>query len=277
MARVVPPVSYFGGKQKSLNRILPLLPTDREGYVEPFCGGAAVYFGRSAVRAETINDLDRRLTDFYIATRDHCDELVEKIVQTPYSEWEYIISDEIPPSLPIVERARRYYIRVALAMWNLARPGATFMFSYFDGNGRPMVAKFDRVNAERVIRIAQKRMVNTQILNRDAIDVINWFSNPNYVCYVDPPYADAVGKDSYLHEDVDHEELSNALHNYKGYAAISGYPTETMLELYKDWHQFDYSRRVESATNRGKNDAVDRIETVWTNQEPPVLEQGSFF
>ena len=37
------PLTYWGGKQLLAGRIVPLL-AEHTGYVEPFCGGAAVFW-----------------------------------------------------------------------------------------------------------------------------------------------------------------------------------------------------------------------------------------
>ena len=37
------PLTYWGGKQILAGRIVPLL-AEHTGYVEPFCGGAAVFW-----------------------------------------------------------------------------------------------------------------------------------------------------------------------------------------------------------------------------------------
>jgi len=39
------PISYYGGKQKLVRTIVGFMP-EHKMYVEPFLGGAAVYFGK---------------------------------------------------------------------------------------------------------------------------------------------------------------------------------------------------------------------------------------
>ncbi len=43
------PITYYGGKQKLVSKILPLIP-EHKLYAEPFVGGAAVFFGKPKVK-----------------------------------------------------------------------------------------------------------------------------------------------------------------------------------------------------------------------------------
>ena len=49
------PISYYGGKQKMLKHILPLIP-QHHLYVEPFFGGGAVFWAKEPCEVEIIND-----------------------------------------------------------------------------------------------------------------------------------------------------------------------------------------------------------------------------
>lgn len=39
------PISYYGGKQRLISKILPLIP-EHNLYCEPFLGGAAIFFAK---------------------------------------------------------------------------------------------------------------------------------------------------------------------------------------------------------------------------------------
>ena len=66
------PFPYFGGKRRAASTIWTALG-DPGGYVEPFCGSAAVLLSRPAFtgrRVETINDADGWLVNAWRAIRD---------------------------------------------------------------------------------------------------------------------------------------------------------------------------------------------------------------
>jgi DNA adenine methylase len=58
------PLTYYGGKQQLSAAILKLIP-EHKRYVEPFIGGAAVFFAKSPSDSEVINDTNGELVNFY--------------------------------------------------------------------------------------------------------------------------------------------------------------------------------------------------------------------
>jgi DNA adenine methylase len=53
-----------GGKKRLLKTILPMIPQHRT-YVEPFAGGASVFFAKEPVAREVLNDINPELMRFY--------------------------------------------------------------------------------------------------------------------------------------------------------------------------------------------------------------------
>ena len=59
-----PIVPWIGGKRRLAKRILPLYPA-HECYVEPFAGGAALYFTKGPSGVEGLNGINRELVNLY--------------------------------------------------------------------------------------------------------------------------------------------------------------------------------------------------------------------
>jgi len=54
------PISYIGGKNRLAKLIIAKLP-EHTTYVEPFAGGAQVFFHKPRSKIEVLNDLDGSL------------------------------------------------------------------------------------------------------------------------------------------------------------------------------------------------------------------------
>jgi len=59
--RVIGPLAYIGGKRRIARRLLPLIP-EHTTYVEPFAGGAQVFFHKPRSKVEVLNDLDHEIS-----------------------------------------------------------------------------------------------------------------------------------------------------------------------------------------------------------------------
>lgn len=104
------PFGWYGGKFSHLSWLLPLLPKCHH-YCEPFAGSGAVLLNRMPSPVETYNDLDGEVVNFFRVLRDEKDRLVEAIGLTPFSREEFALACKLDPSLPPLERARRFLVR----------------------------------------------------------------------------------------------------------------------------------------------------------------------
>lgn len=66
-------IKWPGGKQKEFRHFQQHIPLGFERYVEPFCGGAAVFFGVDTNKA-ILNDLSKELVNFYAMVKTGNDE-----------------------------------------------------------------------------------------------------------------------------------------------------------------------------------------------------------
>ncbi len=79
-----PPISYWGGKQQLLPKILPTIPPHTK-YVEPFVGGGAVFWSKEPSEIEIINDLDNFVSNFYSVSKQRFEELDALIQSSKFS------------------------------------------------------------------------------------------------------------------------------------------------------------------------------------------------
>ena len=80
--------SYFGGKQRFVKTILPLLPKHIL-YVEVFGGSAAVLLNKPPSPVEVYNDIDRLLVNLFMVVRDHPREFARRVQSLPYCRLLY--------------------------------------------------------------------------------------------------------------------------------------------------------------------------------------------
>ena len=72
---MIGPLAYIGGKRRlapALSRLLAPHVT----YVEPFAGGAQVFFHKTPSRVEVLNDLDGEVVNFLRICQQHPEELL---------------------------------------------------------------------------------------------------------------------------------------------------------------------------------------------------------
>lgn len=75
-----PFVKWMGGKRRIFNYLEKFIPYQMDTYHEPFLGGGFVLFNiRDRAKKVHVSDLNKDLINCYIAIRDNCDELVERL------------------------------------------------------------------------------------------------------------------------------------------------------------------------------------------------------
>ena len=71
---MVGPLSYLGGKNRVARKIISLIP-EHTCYIEPFCGGAQVFFHKEPSKVELLNDLNDDIFNFLRICQIHHEEL----------------------------------------------------------------------------------------------------------------------------------------------------------------------------------------------------------
>jgi len=235
---------WYGGKFSHLDWLLPLLPPAQH-FCEPFGGSAAVLINRNPAPVETYNDLDGEVVNFFKVLRTQPEELIRAIGLTPFSrkEFEFAIEHEDDKKLSDLERARLFFVRARQVRTGLAQKASSGRWANCKLTSRAgMSGAVSRWlgSVEGLPQIVE-RLLRVQIENAPAVEVIRRYDSPETLFYCDPPYAHDARRDinAYKFEmkNEAHRELAEVLKNIKGMAAVSGYESSLMKELYKGWHK----------------------------------------
>src|ERR1700734_3582568 len=109
------PLNYIGGKNRLAKIIIERIP-EHVTYVEPFSGGAQVFFHKTRSKVEVLNDLDSQLVNFYRVCQHHHTELIRFMRQMPVSrEWFQTFEKAGLEGLTDVQRAARFLYLQKLA------------------------------------------------------------------------------------------------------------------------------------------------------------------
>lgn len=105
-----PIIPWIGGKRRLADRIFPLFPR-HSCYVEPFAGGAALYFLRPVpAEVEVLNDVNGDLVNLYRVVQHHLEEFVRQFKWALSSrqvfKW---LQETRPETLTDIQRAARFY------------------------------------------------------------------------------------------------------------------------------------------------------------------------
>src|ERR1700710_573815 len=97
------PLNYIGGKSRFVTTILPMIPPHTT-YVEPFSGGAQIFFRKEPAKVEVLNDLDGELVNFYRVCQSHYEELLRYLRFTLISRrWHELLKTTDPATLTDIQ------------------------------------------------------------------------------------------------------------------------------------------------------------------------------
>lgn len=260
------PFAYPGGKLRSVEKILDLLPVDGV-YVEPFGGSGVVLLNRPVSKVEVFNDRNSGVTCFYRVIRDpqKREELVEKLNLTVHSREEFCFCRDTWENVQDdVERAYRWYYMVRLSFGAIGRnfgravrPASSSMFSKI----LVSLPEFAAVGP---------RLRHVQIENLDWSQCIFDYDSERTVFYIDPPY---LGTDASIYGGLkfdlaDHERLLDTIFSLKGFVALSGYANS--LYDSREWdgrHTWDSFVSIKSICSEGTKSHLTDITTRGTAEE----------
>lgn len=228
------PISYYGGKQKLVTTILPLIP-DHGLYAEPFCGGAAVFFSKEPSATEVINDTNKELINFYSVLKNSFTELEKMVSVTLHSRSLHRDASVVYNNPHLFNEVKR-----AWAVWVLSVQSFSAIMDGswgYDKSDNTTSKKIANKRAGFTIDYAT-RLQNVQIESADALYIIQSRDKADAFFYCDPPYfnSDCGHYDGYSEQD--YENLLIILGKIKGKFLLSSYPSPLLQQYIKvhGWH-----------------------------------------
>jgi DNA adenine methylase len=215
-----------GGKTYLAPKIVGMIPP-HDTYVEPFAGGAAVYFKKPPSEKEVLSDKDREIAFAFRFLRDMTPEQYERLKRYDWGKKRGLF-DKVKASEPKddIERFRRFYY---LKKASFGHGGQ--QFSTGDEGGTVGIDHLWKVH---------ERLKRTAVHGGDAISVIRKYDSPTALHFVDPPYPGRAfigAKEQYTEADL--ARLVSVLKNIKGKFILT-LGTEHAKLLPTSWHIKQY-------------------------------------
>lgn len=274
-----PLISYYGGKQRLAKWIISHFP-EHKSYIEPFCGGAAVFFAKEPVQLNVLNDTNGHVVNLYRQAKLNPDGLFRLIDATPHSRSEY-------------ERAAAIY-KGKIEADDLERAWATYTaimqaFGKKAAHGWAFESKFDKPNPGRKLNRSTSKwgtqadtlpailahLDNAQIDSIDALSCIERYDDEHALFYIDPPYVGAHQGHYAGYTQQDFDNLLELLTTIKGTFFLSHYANEQMQQYAEDhgWECHEKEAFVSAGKRHQVSNDARRTELLVTNHTHTAIRR----
>lgn len=230
-----PLLKWAGGKRWLLPEITHRIGGTPNRLIEPFCGGAAVFFGLQPQSA-VLGDANPNLIEAYQAVRDEPERVLVALAQWTNSEEEYYRVRSLQPASR-AERAARFYYLCRHSFNGIYRVNRAGQFNV------PYNHKVWReVVDEAAIREASIALSRARLVGGDFEASIE-DAKAGDVVYCDPPYTVAHNNNGFIKYNekifsfADQERLAKAARDAACRGArvfISNADHPSVRELYSD-------------------------------------------
>lgn len=182
MSEINSPFRYPGGKFYARKLILEhLIP--HTYYIEPFAGGASIFFAKKKAPHNLLNDVDQDLINCYLAIRDNVEELIALLNGIPATKEDHYYYKNIYKPTTDLERAFRWYY-----LNRTSYSGIMNMQNCYWGYGDKY--SMQPKNWPIHLRRCSKKLQGVEITCKDFEQVIVEAPDDAFL-FVDPPYFNA--------------------------------------------------------------------------------------
>jgi DNA adenine methylase len=210
---MVGPLAYLGGKNRIAQKIIALIP-EHTTYIEPFCGGAQVFFHKEPSRVEVLNDLDEEVFNFLRVCQLHHQELLRYLqFCTASRKWFELFQKQDPDSLSDIQRAARFFYLQKNCYGGLIRR-QNFAVSVQGGSN------YNPHRIPLILHLAHERLLNVQLECLPYQKILKKYDRPFTFFYLDPPYF-GLPYYKFNFTEKDYVELADLLKGLQGRFLLS--------------------------------------------------------
>lgn len=244
MTEINSPFRYPGGKFYARKLILQHVPP-HNSYIEPFAGGASIFFAKPKANQNWLNDADEELINVYFHIRDHVEELIKFLDGVPASkELHSYYKNEFEPGNDLERAGRWYYLN------RTSYSGIMKSVNCYWGYG-PKYSMRPENWPYNLLRTSRK-LQKVRITNWDFEEVIEKAEDGSFL-FVDPPYFNA-DQDKFYNVSFskeDHFRLVKILREHRSRIKflITYDNSPEIRELY-DWATGMYDKQWNYTINR---------------------------
>jgi DNA adenine methylase len=242
-----PIIKWSGGKADEIKQFINHIPENINTYLEPFCGGASVFFYLNPKKA-VINDVHKELICFYKSIKDgKGPEIYEFMTKHKNDDVTYYkVRDEMVCNTDLDHAKRFYYLRKT-CFRGMLRYNKSGKFNIPFG-------KYKTINYEDLKNKQYETIFkNTKILNNDFEDIFKNYNDENNFMFLDPPYDSEFTDYGYCKfEQEQQKKLAKLFKETKIKCMIIIGKTKFIEELYKDYIVGEYEKKYRFKIHSGR-------------------------
>ena len=191
-------IPYYGGKYELSKVLVPLIPPHKR-YIEMFAGGLSMFFRKTKVEWNVVNDKDNNIVNLYMCVMHRLDELVEYLNWLPKSRKLFLdfrveIKEKDEIEIPDPLQAAKYFYCIRHSFNKL-------IHTPFSKN------KDMNKDWETELRYSRAHIGGTTIENLDFAELVAKYPpDKGDFWYLDPPYFIATDKGDYYMNNFTSED-----------------------------------------------------------------------
>lgn len=225
---MIGPLAYIGGKNRLATKIIAILP-EHTTYVEPFAGGAQVFFHKQPSNVEVLNDLDYDVVNFFRVCQWHYEELIRHLRFSLASRKLHELHVKTDPAtLTDIQRAGRFFYLQKNSFGGLILKQK---FHY----GVTQTTNYNLERIPEVIEQTHRRLQRVQIECLPYQQIFEKYDRPTTLFYMDPPYW---RRRLYRHNFTDEQfvDLEQRLHKVTGKFVLSLDDHPEVRKIFREWN-----------------------------------------